>query len=81
MIACHKDTLRIAELEKEVQWKQKQIVSLRERIVELEKQLICNTCAGKPISGKPCICGGTGTIHGEVQGLREACFNFRGEES
>ena len=32
----------------------------------------CDCCAGtgKPISGKPCICGGTGTIVGELAGFR-----------
>ena len=32
----------------------------------------CSVCAGqgKPISGKPCVCGGTGTIYGELQGIR-----------
>ena len=33
---------------------------------------VCDCCAGtgKPISGKPCICGGTGTIIGELAGFR-----------
>jgi len=33
---------------------------------------ICDVCAGngKPISGKPCICGGAGTLQAEMQGFR-----------
>ena len=33
----------------------------------------CGVCAGtgKPVSGKPCICKGVGTLHAENLGLRE----------
>lgn len=37
----------------------------------------CNVCCGMPLaSGKPCICGGTGTEWAETQGLREYCFKL-----
>lgn len=36
----------------------------------IEQFKVCNTCCGEPISGKPCICGGTGRSSDEVAGLR-----------
>lgn len=40
----------------------------------------CNVCCGMPLpSGKPCICGGTGTEWAETQGLRERCFELEDE--
>jgi hypothetical protein len=41
---------------------------------EMIKQL-CSCCLGNPISGKPCICKGTGTQEGELQGFREELFD------
>jgi len=37
---------------------------------------MCDICAGngKPISGKPCICGGAGTLLAEMQGFRKALY-------
>lgn len=39
----------------------------------------CSVCAGtgKPVSGGDCICGGNGTIHGELDGLRQECLRRR----
>ena len=39
---------------------------------------VCSVCAGtgKPISGKPCICGGAGTIYAELQGFRERVYDL-----
>lgn len=37
----------------------------------------CNTCAGvPPASGLVCICGGTGRIEDEIQGLRKHAFDL-----
>lgn len=33
---------------------------------------LCGVCVGKPLpNGKECVCGGTRTLYGEAQGLRE----------
>ena len=44
---------------------------------ELIGARMCGVCAGTgiPISGKPCICGGTGLQGDEVAGLRLALFH------
>lgn len=42
---------------------------------------LCSVClGGTPLPGKPCICGGTGTIHGELDGFRKALFDSQGRE-
>lgn len=42
---------------------------------EARKPAMCSVCAGRgrPLSGKPCICGGVGTEQAELQGFREEC--------
>ena len=40
------------------------------KIKELEKPSPCGCCLGEPISGKKCVCRGTGTERGEIEGLR-----------
>lgn len=46
-----------------------------------EGQPLCSVCLGdKPLSGKPCICGGGGLQTDECQGLREALFDSQGRE-
>lgn len=56
---------------------------LTRRIAALEAELyrdnLCNVCAGDPASVNNCICGGTGTIHGEAQGLREYILKLEAE--
>ena len=39
---------------------------------------ICSVCAGtgKPISGNPCICGGSGTQADEMAGLRQYIYKL-----
>lgn len=33
---------------------------------------LCGVCNGKPLTdNRQCICGGTGTLYGEAQGLRK----------
>ncbi len=41
----------------------------------------CSVCAGsgKPVSGKPCICGGVGTEQAELQGFRARCYELEQE--
>ena len=39
------------------------------RIAELEAQLLCPVCLGKPINDKPCICGGSSNILGAYGGM------------
>lgn len=35
----------------------------------------CSVCGGAPLaSGRPCVCGGKGTMQAEFEGLRLACF-------
>ena len=58
--------------------------TLRYKELEAEnaelKNIIANTCSvcgGYPVSELPCICGGTGTASGEIQGLRDECFRLR----
>jgi hypothetical protein len=36
---------------------------------------ICGVCVGNPLTDRPCICGGTGTMDGELQGLRERLYD------
>lgn len=38
----------------------------------IKQEDACDVCAGegKPISGRPCVCGGSGTHTDEVRGLR-----------
>lgn len=39
---------------------------------------MCSVCAGtgRPVSGKPCICKGVGTMYAELQGFRERCYEL-----
>lgn len=37
----------------------------------------CSVCLGKPLSNKPCVCGGEGTQEAELQGLREELANLQ----
>jgi hypothetical protein len=48
------------------------------RIAQLEAENLCAVCAGtgKPVSGLPCICGGTGKACDEAQHLRERVFDL-----
>lgn len=41
----------------------------------------CDVCcgAGVPVSKKPCICKGTGTVIGELLGFRELVFELENE--
>ena len=47
-------------------------LTLWDRNKELEKAEVCSVCVGrgKAFGGRDCICGGKGTIHGELHGLR-----------
>lgn len=58
----------------------KEILRLAARVkkLEAEKDYMCDVCAdtGKPLSGLPCICGGTGSGGDEKAGLRLHCFNL-----
>lgn len=42
---------------------------------------MCNVCLGngRPLSGKPCICGGIGTEQAELDGLRRRVFALEDE--
>lgn len=50
-----------------------EIDSLRTQLEACKKPIPCSVCAGtgKPVSKRPCVCGGSGTIHGEMEGLRQ----------
>jgi hypothetical protein len=49
------------------------IRSLLAAVNELQRDNLCAVCAGtgKPTSGKPCACGGSGKACDEAQGIRE----------
>ena len=42
---------------------------------------VCDVCAGSgvPLSGKPCICGGSGYSHDEKAGLRRRVLDVQAE--
>lgn len=44
---------------------------------------VCSVCAGEgePISGRPCICGGHGTLHHEAIGLRLRLIEVQAERN
>jgi hypothetical protein len=50
-----------------------EVRTLRSRLTVAEQENFCGVCGGngKPISGKRCICNGTGKAYMEAQGLRE----------
>lgn len=45
----------------------------QQRIAELERENMCDACAGtgKPASGEPCMCGGSGKMSDAARYLRE----------
>lgn len=45
----------------------------------MSEEPACGVCCGEGhvLDGGPCICGGIGTEHGEMMGLREALFNLQ----
>lgn len=49
------------------------IVALRDFAKTLEAENQCDACAGtgQPVSGKPCMCGGTGRMSDAARYLRE----------
>ena len=55
------------------------LASLRAALAQRSKPDLCGVCAGtgKPVSGLPCICGGSGTAIAEMLGLREELYDTR----
>lgn len=57
--------------------------ALREQLAEAQRQITlwfgpntCSVCGGAPLaSGRPCVCGGRGTMQAEFEGLRQELFN------
>jgi hypothetical protein len=46
--------------------------------VQVKPIVMCSVCAGnKPISGKPCVCGGYGTQQDEMSGLRKEAYELQ----
>lgn len=54
---------------------------VKEEIESLQSQLLCDACAGtgKPVSGLPCICGGSGSGADEKAGLRKELFKVQSQ--
>jgi hypothetical protein len=48
---------------------------LKKELSDEKRKRLCSCCLGKPINEKPCICKGTGTQEGELQGFREALYD------
>ena len=57
----------------------REVRSLEQQLAEAQAAALCSVCVGSPISDKPCICGGTGKVTDEAQGLREALYNAQAE--
>lgn len=55
------------------------LATLRAALAQRSKPDLCGVCAGtgKPVSGLPCICGGSGTAIAEMLGLREELYDTR----
>ena len=55
-------------------WALNEIDHLTARVRELEREDICDVCAGRgnPGTGKPCVCGGTGKATRQAAGFRDS---------
>jgi len=56
---------------------------LRAEIEAARSENTCDACAGtgKPISGKPCMCGGSGKMSDAAKYLRKEVFRLSADDS